>query len=699
MRITALVSLALISSLPAAAIAQAPDPQRLREDMRAMVARARDKVYPALVNISVVTLSYYGGKEAKGGSTGSGTIMSPEGFVLTNQHVVNDGRTFRVTLADKREVPATLVGEDPLTDLAVLKIDLSKLDPGETLAHARFGDSSKLVIGDSVMAMGSPLALSRSVTLGIVSNLERVFTADSGDDVEELAFERGRTGLFTSWIQHDAAINPGNSGGPLVDLDGNVVGINAMMVGYSGIGLAIPQSLAEPVYNQLVKSGEVMRSYFGIALKSTKRSDFKEGVILNSVEKSGPADRAGLRAGDLIISMNGEPVNVRFAEEVPLFSRRLAEFPIGSTVTFGYRRVDQTGTAVVTTEKMLKEAGDETALRSWGVALREITERLARDLRLSATEGAFVTSIRRGSPAETAEPQLFPGDIITEIDGRSVKSLKDAAEQYKSIMQRDPIPEFVVIALDRQGKNFVTLIKPRPVKKEDPPREVPKSWIGVATQVVLRDLAAKLGDPAWLGFRVTRVYPGTFAESSGLKVGDIITTVNGERLAPRSAQEAGALSRKVRSLPISQPAKLSIIRDGSAMDIEVPLERTRTTREEALKDENKDFELTVRELTFFDRDDARWGEDVTGVIVENCERAGWAGLAGVNPGDLIQRIGSFEVRDIPSYRRAMEAIAKEQPAKVTFVVLRRSRTYFLFAEPEWKPATNDEEKETAQRPQ
>jgi serine protease Do len=584
------------------------------------------------------------------------------------------------------------VGEDPLTDLAVLKIDLTKLNPGETLAHAEFGDCTKLVIGDTVMAMGSPLALSRSVTLGIVSNIERVFTADSGDDVEELAFERGRTGLFTSWIQHDAAINPGNSGGPLVDLDGRVVGVNAMKIGASGIGLAIPQSLAQPVYEQLVKQNEVLRSYLGVALKSTKRSDYKEGVILNSVVKGGPADRAGLKAGDLITAMNGTPVSVRFPEEVPLFSRRLADLPIGSKVVFDYRRGDQTGTAEVTTEKMLKEAGDETSLRTWGLAIREITEKLARDLQLANADGAFVTSIRSGSAAETAEPQIFPGDILKEINGKPVKSLKDAVEIYKSIMTSDPIPEFVMVGFDRQGKSFVTLIKPRPKAKEDPPREVPKSWIGVATQVVLRDLATQLGDPAWLGFRVTRVYPGTVAASSGVQVGDIITGINGDRFSPRSAQEAGAFNRKVRSLSMSQPARLAVIRDGKPTEIELALERTRTTREEALTDENKDFELSVRELTFFDRDDARWGDDVSGVLVENCERAGWAGLAGVNPGDLIQRIDNFDIKDIPTYRKAMEAIAKAQPTKVTFVVLRGTRTYFLFAEPEWKPETKAEAK-------
>lgn len=694
-KLTTFVLSALTLAAAAGAQTPQPSPERLRQDMRALVSNARDKVFPALVNISVITVSYWGGKETKGGSTGSGTILSPEGYVLTNQHVVNDGKRFRVTLADKREIPATLIGEDPLTDLAVIKIDISKLNPGEVLPHAEFGSSGDLVVGDTVMAMGSPLALSRSVTLGIVSNVERVFTAESGDDVEELAFERGRTGLFTSWIQHDAAINPGNSGGPLVDLEGRVIGVNAMKVGSSGIGLAIPESLARPVYESLVSKGEVVRSAIGVALKSIKRSEFTEGVIVNSVSKDSPADKAGLRAGDLIVSLNDQPVTVRFAEEVPLFARRIADTPVGTTLTFTYKRGSETKTAQVVTEKLLPETGDETALRLWGLSVREITEKLARDFRIDDPTGAFVIGTKSGSPAETAEPQLQPGDIIKMVDNQPIKTMKDAMEQYSRIMKLEPIPEFVIVGFDRKGKSFLTLIKPRPEKKEDPPREVAKSWIGVATQPVLKDLAEKLGDPKnMVGFRVTRIYPGTVAaDSPSLQVGDIITSINGERLAPRTMQEAGAFARRIKALPMSQNAKVTVIREGKPVELEVMTERSRITREEAIKDVNKDFEITVRELTFFDRDDARWSLDTQGVIVESVERAGWAGLAGMGEWDLIQKINDDEVTDIPSYRKVMEKIAKEQPARVKFLVLRGTRTFVLFAEPEWKPLAKSEKGE------
>ncbi|HYE63774.1 MAG TPA: PDZ domain-containing protein [Phycisphaerales bacterium] len=662
----------------------------LREEMRVVVSQARDKVFPALVNISVITVNYYGGKETKGGSIGSGTIISPDGYILTNQHVTDSGKKYRVTLADRTELPATMVGEDPLTDLAVLKID-----PGSykgPLPYASFGDSDKLMVGDYVMAMGSPLALSRSVTLGIVSNTERVFTSGmGGDEVEEMEFDAGRTGLFTSWIQHDANINHGNSGGPLVNLRGEVIGVNAL--GGQNMGFAIPAALARDVARELIDKGEVVRSQVGIALKPIKRSEFKEGVFINSVVKDSPADKAGLKAGDLITALDGKPVTVKFAEEVPTFVRMISSKPVGTKMSVEYSRGGEKATTTLVTEKLLKERGDQTALRMWGVSLSQITEKMAKDRQLASTKGAIVTGLRSGGPASQAEPALSYGDIIKTVDGKPVETLEQAVEVYKKIMSGEPIPEFVLIEFDRRGKNQVTLIKPRPDKTQDPPREVPKSWIGIATQPVLRDLAKQLGHEGTLGFRVTRVYPGTLAYTSGLQVGDVITAINGDKMAPRSIQESGMLERKIRQLGGNDKATLAVLRNGETIELSVPLERTRIGPSEALKEQNKDFELSVRELTFFDRDDNRWEDSVNGVLVENVEDAGWAGLAGIGYGDLIQKVNQHEIKDIHSFRKAMAEIAKAQPERVTFGVLRGNRTYFMFAEPEWKPVVTGEKGE------
>lgn len=648
-----------------------------------MVTQARDKVFPALVNIKVVTVSYWGGKESKASATGSGTIISPEGYVVTNQHVTSDGKKFRCTLADRQEVSAELVGEDPLTDLAVLKLNLSELNNGgRELSTASFGDSDTLVVGDMVMAMGSPFSLSRSVTLGIVSNTERVFVG--GDELEEKTLDHGeRTGIFTRWIQHDALINPGNSGGPLVNLRGEVIGVNEL--GGTGMGFAIPSSIARDVADQLIKHGEVPRSWSGLSFKQIKNTGLTEGVLITSVVQDGPAGTAGLQAGDVVLAIDGVPITVRFPEEIPPLLRKLASLPIGSTVVYKYDRRGAVNEAKVITEPLKRERGDETVLRQWGLSIQEITEPMLRERRFAVSRGVLVTGVRAGGPAALAEPALAPGDIVVAIDRATVDSLSGATGIFNRVMKTDPLPEFVLVEFDRQGKRQVTLVKPKPPKREDPPREVPKGWLGVATQPVLKDLAKQLGHPDQQGFRVTRVYPETTAAAAGMRIGDVILAINGDPVRPKGMQDAGLLQRRVRQIGADEPTTFTILRDGATTELKLNLDRTRIGPDEARRDENRDFELTVRELTFFDRDDEQWDSSVQGVLVEQAEPAGWAGLAGLSPGDLIQRIGDMPITDLATYRAAMEAIAKAQPERVVFVVLRGARTHFRFAEPDWKP--------------
>ena len=670
---------------PPAQMARKAD--QLREDVREMFATARERVFPALVNIQVVTVNYTGGKERKGAAVGSGTIITPEGHVVTNQHVTNNGKKFKCTLTDKREISAELVGEDPLTDLAVLKLNLKELGDGRPLAVAAFGDSSQLLVGDYVMAMGSPFALSRSVTLGIVSNTERVFGGEfGGDEVEEMELDEGqRTGLFTNWIQHDAPINPGNSGGPLVNLRGDVVGVNEL--GGDGMGFAIPSNLARTVVDALIAHGKVTRSTIGASFKAIQRTGLTEGVLVNSVDEEGPAGRAGLKAGDVIVKLDDQPVTVRFLEQVPPLLKRIADLPVGSPLKLSYKRDGQSGEITVITERLRKDRGDEAAFRAWGLTAMQITEKLAREMRLSSTEGVLISSIRSGGPAATAEPPLNWSDVIRGIDRQPVRNLHDFIERYREIMDRDPLPDYLLVEFDRRGQDQVTLIKPAPEKEEDPPREVRKAWIGVATQPVLTKLAAKLGFENHSGFRVTRVYPGTDAAQSALKVGDVIIRLNGEDLTLRGLQDAGLLARQVRRLDIGGHATLTVLRDGTQQDVQVALEPTRLTPEEARRDRNTDFELTVRELTFFDRDANRWDDSVQGVLVEQVEEAGWAGLGGLQAGDLIQELGGKPVRGLAAYRKIMDEIKQAEPERVVFVVLRGVRTHFQYIEPDWNPVT------------
>ncbi len=681
--------LTAMSTLACACWAQGPQNQGrpgATQDAHSVIAAARDRVFPALVNIKVITVSYGGGREIKSGGTGSGTIISKEGHVLTNAHVTSNGKKYKVTLADNQTISAELVGEDAATDLAVLKINLAEVSG--PLNVAELGDSDALQVGDSVLAMGSPFSLSRSVTLGIVSNTERVFAGGFGnDEVDAVDYIDGRaTGMLTRWIQHDALINPGNSGGPLVNLKGEVVGVNTR--GGAGMGFASPANLARDIADRLIKFGEVPRSTIGWALKQIEKTGEKEGVLITSVTNSppGPAARAGLAPGDLLLSIDGKPVTARFPEQIPPLLRMLADKPIGSTVELVFRRKGETRQVKVTTEKLLDEKGDESLLRLWGLSCEEVTQQLARDLRIESRDGVFVTGVKGGSPAALAEPPIRGGDVITAVGGEPVKSLGEIIDRYKKIMATPAeAPEFVLIEFARGVKKNVTLIKPRPSKTDDPPREAAKAWIGIATQIVLKDLARELGHEASTGFRITRVYPKTLAAQSDLKVGDVITAINDEKVAPKGTQDAGVLKRRIERLEIGAKTKLAVLREGKPVEVEVAMERTQLLPEEARKDSNKDFDLSVREITFFDRDDFRWNESVHGVLVTGAENVGWAGLGGVNEGDLIQRIDDTEIIDLPTYRAAMEAITKKQPERVVFVILRGSRSLYKFVEPDWKP--------------
>ena len=456
------------------------------------------------------------------------------------------------------------------------------------------------------------------------------------------------TGIFTRWIQHDAAINPGNSGGPLVNLKGEFIGINAL--GAGNMGFAIPSNLARTVAADLIEHGEVPRSWLGLSLKPIKKSGYKEGVLVNSIVKEGPAEKAGLRAGDVIVQVDGTPVTVWFPEEVPPLLKRLADYAIGSTVAIVYKRVGETREAKIVTEKLMKDRGDEAAFRAWGLVGVDITEKMARERRLDSTDGVLIGSVRSGNPAQLAEPALASGDVIRAIDGKPIPDLDSLIELYERIMDAEELPEYLLFEFDRRGKNHVTLVKPKPDEDVDPPREVSKAWIGVAVQPVVKKLAKQLGRPDSLGFRVTRVYPKTLASDTDLEVGDIIITLNDRRLKPRGMQDAGLFHRRVRKLDIGDTATLAVLRNGTERQVAIKLERTKMTPGEARRDRNRDFELTVREVTFFDRDESRWDDTVHGVIVDRIERAGWAQLGGLRTRDLIQRVDEHDIADLSDYR-------------------------------------------------
>jgi serine protease Do len=307
----------VLTALTGAAGAQAPKPQAAATGAppasasttatdRASIDRAIAAVLPSLVRLTVVYLDQQAGREVKGQLSGSGTIISADGYVVTNHHVAGRPRRIVCTLSNKEEIPADLIGTDPLSDIAVVKLHPST---PRTFPFARFGDSDALKRGQAVVAMGSPLALSQSVTLGIVSNKEMIMPQSFGGGEDRLDGED--VGMIVRWIGHDAAIYPGNSGGPLVNLSGEVVGVNEISYGLGG---AIPSNLASAVAKVLIRDGRVRRSWTGIELQPRIGDGATTGALVSWAADKSPAAAAGLRPGDLLLKVDESEIDVEYAE-------------------------------------------------------------------------------------------------------------------------------------------------------------------------------------------------------------------------------------------------------------------------------------------------------------------------------------------------------------------------------------------------
>lgn len=378
---------------------------------------------------------------------GSGVVISPDGYILTNNHVVDGADDITVSLADKREFPAKVIGTDPRTDIAVLKVDAKNL-PTLTL-----GDSSKVQVGNFVLAVGDPFGLSQTVTAGIIS-----------------ATGRGDLGIedYEDFIQTDASINPGNSGGALVDVNGDLIGINTAILtgdgggGNEGVGFAIPINLAHKVMDQIMKNGRVIRGYLGawiqpVTPKIAKAFGMKEtyGALLGDVDPDGPAGKSGLERGDIVLEMNGKritathdfrleiamtapdtPVNLKVFRkgEVKDYVVKLGELPS----KFNAKKGD-TGSSV------------DSALQ--GLSVETLTPDIAKQINLPAnTYGVVVDSVEPGSIA--AEAGLQRGDVIQEVNHKKVANLSD----FKQIIGMSN-HQSVLLLVNREGNTMYVVLE------------------------------------------------------------------------------------------------------------------------------------------------------------------------------------------------------------------------------------------------
>jgi len=427
-----------------------------------------ESVSPAVVNISTVKTTKGGGpvfrhfyhgpwgdqdpfkdffekffgdehqREFKQRSLGSGFIIDKEGYIVTNNHVIADADEIKVKLNSGKEYDAKIIGRDPSTDIALIKID-----PDPTYSFVTFGDSDSLKVGEWVMAIGNPFGLDHTVTAGIVSAKGRVIGSGPYDD----------------FIQTDASINPGNSGGPLIDLKGNVVGINtAIVASGQGIGFAVPVNMARSVINQLKEEGEVTRGWLGVGIQdiSDEMSEYygvkdKKGVLVSEVFPGDPADKAGIKAKDIILEVNGQKV-----ESSRELTRIVAGFQVDEVVGI---KVFRNGNEKNFNVKIAKRQEGKLASRgipdeeqeAFGIRVSNLTPEIARRLNIRETEGVVVTGVQSNSQGE--EKGIQVRDIIREINHRSINTVND----YKDAVQKVKKGDAVIMLVKRADSGFFVI--------------------------------------------------------------------------------------------------------------------------------------------------------------------------------------------------------------------------------------------------
>jgi Do/DeqQ family serine protease len=458
---------------PPAAPAPAPDSKALLRALEDAFVSVADRATPSVVNVSVKLKPEAGQEEGPspemeerfreffgpelferffrrrppredGRAAGSGVIVDPRGYILTNNHVVENASAIEVRLSDDRKFKATLVGRDPRTDLAVLKVE----SPAP-LPVADLGDSDRLRVGQWAIAIGNPFGLDRTVTAGIISATGRTHVG---------------VATYEAFIQTDASINPGNSGGPLLNLDGRVIGINTAIVSSGqGIGFAIPITMARDIMTQLIARGRVVRGWLGVVIQDLTPElaagfGVKEdaGVLVAEVMKDGPAAAAGLKAGDVITGFGGSAI-----KDVTDLQKRVAAVepgrpspivvirdhqPLALSVKVGEQPTDEALAAA--------ESGEDVL----GLTVEPLTPETARQNRLSARRGLLVTEVAPGSPG--AEAGIKPGDAIVEVNRRPVA---DAAA-FRQIAAALKPGESIPVYLQRGGgrNEYVMLTAPRP---------------------------------------------------------------------------------------------------------------------------------------------------------------------------------------------------------------------------------------------
>ena len=640
------------------------------------------RVFPSIVRIEAIRLRPSDGRLTKQWTGGSGVIISAQGHVVTNCHVTEDGDYFRCYLFDGSHVDAKRVGQDALTDLAVLELDLSQRskDAGP-LVVASFGDSDKLLAGDAVFALGSPGFLAQSVTRGIVSNPSLVLPEQTAG---KMILRGENVGTLVRWILHDARIFGGNSGGPLVNDRGEIVGINEL--GVFNLSGAIPGNLAHAISEQLIKQGKVTRGWSGLTVQPRLEADGTgAGVIVGDVAAGSPGAKAGLLPGDLIVACDGHAIEGAEEKAVAHFNRLETGRLPGNEFVVEFMREGKKQSASLKLEPREPAQADDVELRGWGAVVRDLTQNLAREERLPDTQGVWLENVRPAGPCGQAEPILRREDVLIAVDGKPVKTVAELHTLTEELMAHATNKTHTVLAsVRRNGAVLNSVVELRETSDHNVTQQARKAWLGAASQPLTTKLGARLGIQAEGGARLTRIYPGTKAAEAGLLVGDVVLALDGAVVAARRQEDTDVLARQIRQYKANAVAVFSLWRDGKKMDLNVTLEQQPMPAAEMPWWEDTDLEFSAHDLAFDDRVRLQLAIDARGVLVESAVPAGWAALAGLRSDDVIENAGGSLVNSVAELKQAREQATKSGRAWWVLLVKRSGQT--LFVEINLKPA-------------
>ncbi len=425
---------------------------RLREaqdrvDFVRVINSAKQRVYPVIVYLKPIQETFEEGEQAERQVIGSGVIVSPDGYVVTNYHIAEKVTKIRAVLFDEQQVTVSVVGQDQDTDLALLKLDLAEED--QPVRYAEFGDSSELEEGDFVMTMGCPLGLTRSVSFGVVSNTKRYLGP--------------RLSRYNLWIQTDAAINPGNSGGPLVNTSGEIVGITTLGTSwYENIGFAIPSNLVKRVVAELKEHGEVKRAWSGIVLQALRDFesntivDAERGVLVAHVEPDSPAAEAGLEAQDLLLELNGEQINGMFVEDLPSLRGTFAALPANQPATLTVERDGQVLSLTVSPIIKGEVEGEDFDCKEWQMTTKEINKFADREMYYFRKQGVYVQGVKY--PGNAQHSGIRAGDIILDVEGEDITSLDAVRKAYERLDQKPKGERKAFLKVLRRGVHRLVLL-------------------------------------------------------------------------------------------------------------------------------------------------------------------------------------------------------------------------------------------------